>query len=202
MAKVKAKSKIGDIEFDVLLSEKTSEQVQTTEHPVETGTDPTDHARILPIRLTLEGVLTNTPTVTADRDARGRAPIEANTGYAQRKYDELLKLKSGQALLIVTPARTYRNMQINEVSRTRDSKLGTDTIQFTVQLKEIVFVSTGTTRLQPKTSVSNKVTGNKKQSKKAATSEPNDVRSREHKLANSLLPDAANKWLEEGSSGG
>ncbi len=166
------KSSIDTIDLDVLLSEKVDESVVTTEHPVETGTDPTDHVRVLPIRLTIEAQITNLPIDEGDRLSRGEAPRGATTGYAQRKYTDLLLLKKGRAITVTTPARTYPNMQVTQIARSRDSSLGTDTIQFTVQLKEIVFVNTEEVRLAQvlkPTANPQKPTAKVKQSKQVPT---------------------------------
>ncbi len=146
------KTTIGSIALDVLLKEQVTESVQTTEHPVETGTDPTDHVRVMPIRLVLEGLFTNTPIPNADRRGeRAEAPrTTTRLGYAQTKYGELLKLKSGSAQTITTPSRKYLNMQMTDISRLRDASLGTDTVQFSAQFKEIVFVNTDKVQLERK----------------------------------------------------
>lgn len=165
---------IDGIELDALLSEKVVERVQTTDHPVEKGVDPTDHVRILPLQLTLECVLTNTPIPEAARNARGEAAQGATTGYAQRTYEKIRALKAGRAIVVQTPARRYENMQVVEIARSRDSSLGTDTIQFTVQFKEIVIVSTETValeRVSAPTAISKKPTGLDKQAKQVTTAE-------------------------------
>ncbi len=158
-------SYIDTIQLDALLSEKFTERVQTTEHPVETGADPTDHARVLPGVLQLEAVITNTPIPKGDRDERGPAQ-QGRGGYAARTYKALQALVMGRAITVETPARTYSDMQITELARSRDSKVGTDSIQFTVQLKEIFFISTSSVPLERVTAVPKKPTSHEKQAKK------------------------------------
>lgn len=169
-----AKSKIGSIELDTLLSEKVSEPVQVTDHPIEEGANPSDHRRVLPVALTIEGVLTNTPLPEADRTARGAAERGATTGWAQRQYEALRALRLGELLTVQTPARKYQNMQITELARTRDSGLGTDTVQFTCQLKEVFVVKTDTVRLErvtKRTGIPKKPTNKEKQATQVASSE-------------------------------
>lgn len=168
-------TRIEQIPIDALISEKVTESVTTTDHPVEEGVDPTDHVRILPIKLTLECVITNTPIPEADRQDRGDADLGETTGYAQRAYEDIRALKAGRIIVVETPARRYENMQLVELARTRDSSLGTDTIQFTAQFKEIIIVSTETVALErvtAPTSVPKKPTGTDKQSKQASTEKP------------------------------
>lgn len=166
-------SLIDTIPLDALLSEKFTERVQTTEHPVETGADPTDHARVQPGILQLEAIITNTPIPENDRNERGPAQ-QGRGGYAERQYKALRALVMGKAITVETGAKKYLNMQITELARSRDSKVGTDSIQFTVQLKEIFFVNTSTVRLErvsAPTSVPKKPTGNTKQAKQVPTPE-------------------------------
>lgn len=161
-------SKIDTIELDALLSEKFTKRVTTTEHPVEEGADPTDHVRIQPATLQLEAIITNTPIPDGDRAARGPAEQGAG-GYAARTYKQIEDLVMGKAIVVETGARRYTDMQITELARSRDSKLGTDAIQFTVQFKEIFFVSTEAVRLErvsAPTSVPKKPTKTTKQGKK------------------------------------
>lgn len=158
-------SLIDTIALDVVLSEKFTERVTTTEHPVETGTDPTDHVRKMPGTLMIEAMFTNTP-IPYDPD-RGPAQ-EGRGGYAARQYAALRALVLGKALTVETGARTYKNMQITELAQSRDSKTGTDSIQFTCQLKEIIFVNTASVqleRLPAVTSIKKKPTTKEEQAK-------------------------------------
>lgn len=170
-------SLIDTIPLDALLSEKYVEPVITTEHPVEEGSDPTDHVRVLPGRLTLEAIITNTPIPENDRQQRGEA-TPGRGGYAARQYKALQALKNGRAITVETGARTYKNMQIKELAQSRDSKTGTDSIQFVIQFQEIVFVSTELVRLErvtAPTSIPKKPTGKTDQGKQTPTPEENDA---------------------------
>lgn len=172
-------SKIDTIDLDVLLSEKWNNRVVTTEHPVEEGAEPTDHARRVPGVLTLEAIISNSPI---PYDAT-RGPLQdGRLGYATRTYKQLEALVMGKAISVETPARSYKNMQITDLARNRDSKLGTDAIQFTCALKEIFFVSTENVRLEQvtkPTSIPKKPTGDVKQSKQT----PDEVEDRHSQLS-------------------
>jgi hypothetical protein len=166
------KSRIDTVELDVLLSEKFTERVVTTEHPVEVGADPTDHVRITPATLQLEGMFTDTPIPEADRIARGEAHDGAGPGYALGQYRLLQALLKGRAIDVETGARKYVSMQITELAQSRDSKTGTSAVQFTCQLKEIIFVSTETVRgeqVSAPTGITKTPTGKVEQGKKVAS---------------------------------
>lgn len=157
-------SKIDSIELDVLMSEKFSESVATTEHPVEEGADPTDHVRIKPSSLQIEAMFTNTP-IPAD-------PLRNPESYAQEQYKQLQALKLGRAITVSTGARDYPNMQLTELAQTRDSSTGTGAIQFTAAFKEIIIVKTETVRLtqtKKKTAVPKTPTGKVDQSKQPSS---------------------------------
>src|SRR5690242_16413960 len=47
--------------FDVTTSEDPSDTIAITDHPVERGVNVADHARSEPERITLEGIITDTP---------------------------------------------------------------------------------------------------------------------------------------------
>lgn len=161
-------SSIDHIVLDVLLSEKFTERTTTTEHPVEEGADPTDHVRTQPSTLQLEAIITNTPTNLDEQNTRG-VVSSGDTGYAGRQYKELQALKFGRAVVVETGARTYKNMQLTELAQSRDSKTGTQSIQFTAQFKEIIIVSTEQVRLtqtKKKTSIPKTPTGKVDQSRK------------------------------------
>jgi len=47
--------------FDAVTSEQYDLETQVTEHPIEKGSPLVDHVRPLPVRITLEGLVTDTP---------------------------------------------------------------------------------------------------------------------------------------------
>ena len=52
---------IADIWIDVSIRETHNGSAELTRHPVELGADITDHVRLMPDQLTMEGVITNQP---------------------------------------------------------------------------------------------------------------------------------------------
>lgn len=170
-------SKIDKVNLDALISERYVEATMTTDHPVEEGADPTDHIRVAPGRLTIEAMITNTPTVENDRNVRGQ-PSYGTIGFAGQQYEALRALRMGKTITVQTPARKYENMQMTEIARSRDSKLGVDSIVFTAQFKEIVFVSTQTVALERVTAPTanpKKPTAKEQQAKKPTTEDTRSV---------------------------
>lgn len=54
----------GDVIIDASVNERHGASAQVTEHQVETGPNIVDHIRPMPRKLTIEGIITNTPIAT------------------------------------------------------------------------------------------------------------------------------------------
>lgn len=78
--------RIGIYEVDAELRCSLSMPVDVTAHPVEDGADMTDHARPLPISLSIEGVVSNAPL--GDLRARREQFIEVQGETFARPADE------------------------------------------------------------------------------------------------------------------
>ena len=55
--------------FDAVVSLSPEDSVTITDHPVEQGSNITDHARDEPERLSIEGIVSTVPNVAVDDDA-------------------------------------------------------------------------------------------------------------------------------------
>lgn len=140
------RAKIDALELDASLSETHASDVDVTEHPVEQGANISDHARKLPHKLTLEGIVTNTPI--------GVGAVPGNQ-RAETAYRQLLELE-GKLITVVTTLRTYTDVTITSLVVPRNAELG-DSVRFTAVLKQVtvaksktVAVLTSTTRGRPK----------------------------------------------------
>jgi len=162
-----------DLAVDVVVSEKHTEQVELTKHPIEQGANPTDHARVLPVRYQVEGLFTNTPLSQVDRDARGVVADASSTGapgaagYSQQALGALRKLKDDRrTVALETTLRSYSNMVLVSLEVPRDSKT-TDAVRFTAAFEEVRFVASEVARAtvlnRPKRKPTKKVDQTKKQ---------------------------------------
>jgi len=125
----------------------------TTEHPVEEGADVTDHIRILPDMLTIEGVVSDTPigaaaierenasvfltevtggAVTADTPLRG---IPSDDAFSILKD---IRAKR-EPVEIITNIATYRNMVMVNLSVPQGPA---DALRFRATFQEIQIVRT------------------------------------------------------------
>ena len=122
---------IGKITLDASVSEVHSAKATATRHPVETGSEITDHVLVAPLTVKIDGVVTNYPLETlasvtyAGRDLAGEA------------YDSLLyKLLDGQLCTIVTTLTTYDDMVLEMLEVPRDAKRG-NALHFSAQAVQI-----------------------------------------------------------------
>lgn len=139
------------IDVDAAVSQMHESASEITEHPVERGNSVSDHSRPKPDRLTIEGIVTNTPInlvqrrrVVSSQGATIQAvvgtPIDGAEGRAEAAERKLRDLKEkGTLVTVVTRLRTYRNMMIESLQFPQDAHTG-DALRFTAQLKAIVIV--------------------------------------------------------------
>lgn len=145
---------IDTIELDAAITEKHSAKVEITKHPIEEGANPTDHARLLPFQISVDGMLTNTPLGAEVRTARGvTSSAQTSTGAvgaagpAQRSMAALEKIRvDRRAVTVVSDFRTYRNMLITSIEVPRDAKTG-EAIRFSIAMEEIRFVKSEVARI-------------------------------------------------------
>ena len=98
----------GAREFDASIEESHEADVDVTEFPVEEGADITDHLRPRPERITINGIVSNTP-LTLDP----RRLLPSSSGRDITAYLKLKEIKdTGQLVSIVTSLRQYANMAI------------------------------------------------------------------------------------------
>jgi hypothetical protein len=128
------------IEFDATLDESWSDTAEWTDFPVETGLPASDHAIINPVKLTLRGVVTDTPL---------QAGAIALPDRGRRAYERLLTLMKARSLVtVVTSLRVIQNMGIESVDLARDSKTG-QAVYPVVSLKEVRIVKSVSVPIPP-----------------------------------------------------
>jgi hypothetical protein len=111
---------IGPVLVSVIISEGHQSSLGITENPIETGAKVTDHAYVMPKKLTLE---------FADANA-------AATYNALVRFQE-----SRQPFTVVSGLYLYRNMLIKDLSADRDKQFAS-VLSGRCELQEIIIVST------------------------------------------------------------
>lgn len=101
--------------FDVTDSETHEQPAKVSKHPVEEGSDITDHVRAEPLRLKMSATLSATPFRKQDQK-----PDRLAT-----KHDELLALvEAGTPVRVVTGLKAYDDMVLSMYKTTRSSNTG------------------------------------------------------------------------------
>lgn len=144
-------TKIDTLTIDATISEQHASTSDVTDHPVEEGSDVSDHKRDKPDTLKIEGLISNTPINRGQNTRSGLrsfvdtvsdtlSNMDARPGYAEGAYNTLRALKeSGKLITVITGLRVYENMMLTELSAPRDSKTG-DALSFTCTLREVRIV--------------------------------------------------------------
>ena len=79
--------RFGVLEFDASISETHTDESDVTEHPVEDGSNITDHVRLLPNTFEMSGMITNTPLVYL-ASVQSKSPIKGSLLPASDRVDE------------------------------------------------------------------------------------------------------------------
>ena len=138
------------VELDAAVSDGYQGDVDVTEHAVETGANIADHARLKSDKVTVEGVVSNTPLTGA-----------GVAGRAEAAFGDLIALKNARQLMtVITPRRTYYNMVLESLASTNDAKTG-DALRFTATFKQVrlaeVMVKVVQVQAEPKANDKKKV---------------------------------------------
>jgi hypothetical protein len=113
---------IGGVFVDVVLSEEHESEMEIAEHPVESGAKISDHAWRLPRKVTLEGVVESSRSVSA--------------------YEQLLSVQEkAEPFSVVTGLKVYSDMLIRRIGVTRD-KEHSRVLKFECELQEVIIVNT------------------------------------------------------------
>ncbi len=110
------------IAFDATVSERHSDTLTLTQHPVEQGADVTDHAQKEPEALDINGIISNHPILlNVEDDLQPSVQGGSPDNRAQDAYDEFLRLQANASLLFIrTELRDYENMVLTGISVQRD----------------------------------------------------------------------------------
>lgn len=124
---------IDGLEVDALINEDHSLECETTDNPVEEGSDFTDHVRIKPRMFSCDGVISDTPLgpMLAIRDAQGGGrPSE----IARAKFEAIIEAR--KRITVVTARKRYDNMIMLSVSMPENIGIG-EACRFRATFKQI-----------------------------------------------------------------
>lgn len=133
------------LEFDASVSEIHSGDTSVTDHPVEEGSDITDHVRRNPESLQINAIVTNHPILIA-RSLRVLPSVRGGDpdSRAEDAYGFLKEHKdAGTVMGLSTTLRDYKNMVITALSVSRDSTTG-NIVDISLTVREIIVAQTET----------------------------------------------------------
>lgn len=140
--------KIGIMVPDVVVSEKHSDTLQITEHPVERPTAAgagiiSDHAYKMPSEVTMECGFSGAGSLLDVFDTRAYGLSTPLNGMSPKDvYKAFLDMQSKRELMdVVTGKRTYNNMLIRAIEVTTD-RTTENVLSITLTLREIILTST------------------------------------------------------------
>jgi len=118
------------MEFDATMSEQVTDEAEVTSHPVEDGTDISDHVQLKPRQLSLTQLATNAPlfaTPEPDRDI-----------LLHQQLRDMQKRK--EPVTVVTGLDVYDNMVIKTISTGRDRSTG-QALPIAINLTEVIIAN-------------------------------------------------------------
>lgn len=152
----------GSVILDASVSEQHTIGAEVTRHQVETGSDVTDHIRPLPQKISIEGIVTNTPIasplsptggVSASFGTQsfsvGGVQYTAQTLLFSGQFDRvrdtygvlIIAVSNGALFTVTTTLHQYQNMAISNFGAPRNVGLG-NALKFSVDFSEIRIVDT------------------------------------------------------------
>ncbi|GJL36014.1 hypothetical protein TUM17576_28340 [Enterobacter hormaechei] len=140
--------KIGVLIPDVVVSEKHTDTLEITEHPVETGAAIADHAYKRPSEVVMEvgfaggGALLDFTNELTGTSLLGMSPRET--------YQKLLDMQAERKPFdVVTGKRIYKNMLLRSLEVTTD-KATENVLSAVLTMREVIITSTATIQVANK----------------------------------------------------
>jgi hypothetical protein len=143
------KTQLDTIVLDASVREQHGVEVEVTRNPVEKGSAISDHRRVQPRQVVIEGIITNTP-LAGPNDAASEQVGPDGGSYSSRSgldptrvsdaYRDLLALASSSALVtVITHLETYEDMTLTSLSVPRNAP-STEALRFTATFVEVRLV--------------------------------------------------------------
>jgi len=125
---------VAGVTVDATLNERHLHEASVTDHPIEDGSNVADHVIQRPDRLTIGGILTDTPVDYTDL---ATAVFAGGASRSLGAYAALRRAKeAGLQVSVVTALRSYDKMVIERLSVPKAAG-GEGGIRFSVELKTV-----------------------------------------------------------------
>lgn len=151
----KEPGKIGAVTLDATINEQHEYANKVTKFPVEDGSDISDHAKREPERITIEGIITNSPVqflggiFSGDRVKEGLEELLKIAGYDYPAQANSPTAAPNSLTLVdvVTGLRIYSDMALTRLSIPRGPRTG-NALRFSAEFVKIRFVQSQFTLIQ------------------------------------------------------
>lgn len=139
---------IGTVIPDVVVTERHSDMLEITEHPVEIGAPISDHAFKRPAEIVMEVGFSGGGTILDFSFLQGVSP---SIGKSPKQfYQDLLDLQAQRTPIdVITGKRAYKNMLIRGVEVTTD-RHSENVLMATITLREVFISQTQTSTVADK----------------------------------------------------
>lgn len=133
------------IVIDATVRETHVSECEVTKNPVEGGAPVADHVQVQPKKLSIEGVISDTPLGFAfigniQNLVRSVTQIFGARSRSQDAYDDLVRLQeSRRPFTVITNLKKYDNMILTSLTVPRDSSTG-GAIHFTAEMQQVIIV--------------------------------------------------------------
>lgn len=139
------KRRIGIIVPSVVISEKHSDMLEITEHPVETGAPVSDHAFKRPSEVTVELGFAGGGSLLDDINTTSIFSVDTGLSLGTSPeviYQRLLDLQESRVPFdVITGKRSYKNMLIRAIEVTTD-KTSENVLMCLLTLREVIVSQT------------------------------------------------------------
>lgn len=140
------RDKLGPVTITCAVRETHTRTADVAEHPLEVGTDVSDHRTVKPDELSIDGIISDAITDIVDdiinapdADIGRFSPV--GKSQVQEAYEKLMDMfDKSDVFTAVTSLKLYKNMVFTRFMVTRDKDTGT-ILSFSATLKQVTFVS-------------------------------------------------------------
>lgn len=150
------KTQVGDLVIDASLKEEIIVMSAITEHAVETGSAISDHISKKPLKIKIEGFISDAPnalfgiinmplsknsTKSLIDNFKSLLPFSDNDSPSKKAYNTLMQMWKERALIsVVTQLEVFKNIVIENISFTKDETC-LHRLVFAMECKQITIVS-------------------------------------------------------------
>lgn len=134
---------IDGYEIDIAEVEEHTFENEVTEHPVESGSDITDHVRARAIVVSVDGIVSDTPLEALARRRNELVEVGGETFFkpSEEAFARLLEINATrEPITIETSLRVYTDMVLERFSAPRNAGTG-DALRFSATFRQIRLIT-------------------------------------------------------------